>query len=153
MRIVLVRHSDAVSGGDGLDDAARYLSSEGSRTAQRVAQALAAQKLAPTAFVASPRVRAVQTAEIFAQELGFDGPIERMESLCYTVSAKVTAQELSAKAGFVFAFGHMPTLPEVAKLLCRGQSVSGFAPSQAVLIEDGRVVWSIEPSSLAITRR
>ncbi len=153
MRILLVRHAEAVQGGDGLDDAARYLSAHGRLTAQRVANALAAQGLSATRFVASPRIRTQQTAEIFAAALSFAGAIESLPSLCYTLPATEAARELVAIASksTVFAFGHMPTLVEIGNVLCRGHALASFAPSEALLIEDGRALWSIDPERLTLT--
>ncbi len=152
MRILLVRHAEAVHGGDGLDDAARYLSQHGRDTAQRVASALATHGLSPTRFVASPRVRTQQTAEIFARQLGFVGPIETLPSLCYTLPAKDAVTALLAMKGTIFAFGHMPTLAEIAALLCRGRTLSSFAPSEVLLIENGLALWSMDPDRLTLTR-
>lgn len=151
MRILLVRHAEAESG-EGIDDAARSLTDYGRGTAERVATALLTQGLAPSALVASPRLRTRQTAEIFARVLSFHGPIESMPSLCYTRPAGPAAHELSSRAGDVLAFGHMPTLAEISKLLCRGTGLSSFAPSEALLIESGRALWSLDPDSLRIVR-
>ncbi len=154
MRILLVRHAEAVNGGNGLDDAARYLSAHGRDTALRVANALVAQGLHTTAtrFVASPRVRTQQTAEIFARALGHTKPIETLTALCYTKPVKEAAAALRAMTGTVFAFGHMPTLPEIASLLARGQAISSFSPSEALYIEDERAQWSLDPDNLVLTR-
>ncbi len=152
MRILLVRHAEAVSGED-IDDASRSLSEHGRATAERVATALLTHGLAPSAFVASPRLRTQQTAEIFAKVFGFQGTIECAPCLCYTRPASQAARELGARAGEVLAFGHMPTLAEISQLLCRGNGLSSFAPSEALLIDSGRALWSIDPDSLRIVRR
>lgn len=152
MRILLVRHAEAVNGGEGLDDAARYLSPHGRTAAERVAHALSGLSLNATRFVASPRVRTQQTAEIFASTLGFAGAIETMPSLCYTKPAKEAAAELLAMSGTVFAFGHMPTVAEIGHLLCRGRALGSFSPSEVLLIEDGRALWSMDPDRLTLTR-
>jgi len=152
MRILLVRHAEAESG-EGIDDAARNLSDYGRATAERVAAALLTQGLVPSAFVASPRLRTQQTAEIFAKVLGFQGRIENMPSLCYTRPAGPAARELGSRTGDVLAFGHMPTLAEISKLLGRGNGLSSFAPSEALMIESGRALWSLDPDSLRIVRR
>jgi len=151
MRILLVRHAEAESG-EGIDDAARSLSDYGRATAERVATSLLAQGLVPSVFVASPRLRTQQTAAIFAKILSFQGAIESMPALCYTRPAAPAARELSARAGDVLAFGHMPTLAEISKLLCRGKGLSSFAPSEVLMIEGGRALWSLDPDSLRIVR-
>lgn len=152
MRILLVRHAEAVNGSDKLDDAARYLSPHGRDTAARVAQAVAAQGLVPTRFLASPRVRTQETAQIFAGVLGFKAAIGTLPSLCYTVSAQKAQSDLRALEGTVFAFGHMPTIAEIASLLCNGRALTSFAPSEVLLIDAGRPQWSIDPDRLTLTR-
>ncbi len=101
----------------------------------------------PTRIVASPRVRTVQTAELFAQVLGFRGTVEILPSLSFTVPAEHAARELSAFADdeIVAAFGHMPTIVELAARLTAQRHQAGFSPAEAVMIEDGRVVWSVAP--------
>lgn len=152
MRILLVRHSEAASG-EGMEDAARPLTVRGRELARRVAQTLLAQALVPTCFVASPRLRALQTAEIFAEALGFTTPIQTLPSLSYTVPASQAAEDLKQLPGTVFAFGHMPTIAEIGNLLSRGRGMGAFAPSEALWIEQGRAQWSLDPDNLKIQRR
>ncbi len=147
MRLLLVRHAEAISERAGLDDSARWLTRHGRDQAREVAKLVQEHGLMPHRIVASPRVRAVQTAELFAQSLGFRGAVEVVPSLSFTVPAEHAARDLSAfpKDEIVAAFGHMPTIVEVAARLTAQQHQDGFSPAQAVMIEDGRVVWSVAP--------
>lgn len=67
----LLRHAHA---GDPMKwdapDAARPLSEKGRRQARRLGALLAAADEAPDVFVTSPKVRAVQTAELVAEAVG-----------------------------------------------------------------------------------
>ena len=69
--LYLIRHAHA---GDPErwegDDDLRPLSDKGRRQSERLGSVLAGWKEAPDVFVTSPRVRAVQTAELVAAELG-----------------------------------------------------------------------------------
>ncbi len=155
MRIVLVRHAEAAPAGDGIDDAARPLTDAGRQTAARVAGALRAQGIEASRVLTSPRARAVATAEIFAPILGFAGSIERAGWLCYARPASEAARELTALMAdgcCILAFGHMPTLPEIGKQLSRGRGPATLAPSEVLLIENGRARWSVDPESLRLTR-
>lgn len=143
MGILLVRHSDAVGASDDIDDTARWLTEAGRARAQQVARALSERGLRFDVFVSSPRVRAVQTAELFAAAVGFTGAIAVLPSLSFAEPAQRAADDLSALVGNVAAFGHMPTLAETSRLL--GGPSSGFAPSEAVWIERGRAVFSLRP--------
>lgn len=147
MKLLLIRHAEAIAERSGLDDAMRWLTRAGREQAREAAELVAEQGVMPARIVASPRVRAVQTAELFAQGLGFRGMIEILPSLSFTVPAEQAARELTALAQdeLVVAFGHMPTLAEIASRLTAQQHQAGFSPAEAIMIEDGRVVWSGAP--------
>jgi phosphohistidine phosphatase len=143
MGILLVRHSDAVEGGGPIDDAARWLSGSGRKRALVAAEKLKAKGLVLDRFVSSPRVRAVQTAELFARVLGFSGVVESLPELSFSEPARAAAQALAALKGNTAAFGHMPTIAEIAGLLSGGKSPSGLATSEAIWIDDGKLVWRL----------
>jgi len=145
--ILLVRHAEAVQERPGIDDAARWLSKLGRAQARDVAEQVQERGLLPTRLIASPRVRTVQTAELFAQVLGYRGVVEIQASLSYTVPAERAARELSGydPGENLAAFGHMPTLAEIAARLTGQQHTGALATSEALWIEDGRVVWSLKP--------
>jgi phosphohistidine phosphatase SixA len=147
MGLLLVRHADAVEGGGEIDDAARWLSAEGRARARKVGAALAEKGLIFTKFVTSPRVRAVQTAEIFAFELDFPGPIEVIPALSFTVPAQRAREALAKLGGNVAAFGHMPTIGELCAMLSP-QANTSFAASEAVFLEDGHVRFRLDPAGL-----
>jgi phosphohistidine phosphatase len=144
MGILLVRHSDAVEGGGNIDDVARWLSGVGRKRAVETAQLVRAKALKLDRFVTSPRVRAVQTAELFAQVLGYRGEISSVPELSFTMPAKDAAQVLSGLKGNSAAFGHMPTIAEIVGLLSGGKAARGLSTSEAVWIEDGKLVWRVD---------
>lgn len=145
MGILLVRHSDAVEGGGRMDDAARWLSADGRARARAAAQLLRGKGLRFDRFLTSPRVRAVQTAEIYAQVLGFRGPVEALPELSFSEPAGDAARALGAIDGDVAAFGHMPTIAEIVQLLAGEPRPRALATSEAVWIEDGTVQFRLEP--------
>jgi phosphohistidine phosphatase len=144
--ILLVRHAEAVEEQPGSDDAGRWLSARGRAQAREVAHALSQKGLALRQFVASPRVRAVQTAELFAQVLGFLGEVEVLPTLSYTEPPERAASALAklGAARHVAAFGHMPTIAGIASRLCATPH-PGLSLAQALWIDEGRVVWSLAP--------
>jgi phosphohistidine phosphatase len=150
--ILLVRHAEAVPERPGVDDGARWLSLDGRAQVRAVAERAREQQLMPSRVFASPRVRAVQTAELFMQVLGFSGAVEVLPALCYTLPPERAARELAAldqeavKAGqLIAAFGHMPTISQIVTLLTK-QPQRSLGLAEARLIQDGRVVWSGSPS-------
>jgi phosphohistidine phosphatase len=71
VQLVLLRHGTAVPHGlAGLDDAERPLVADGEREARAAGRALRALKVRPDRVVTSPLVRARQTAQLAAAELG-----------------------------------------------------------------------------------
>jgi phosphohistidine phosphatase len=145
MGILLVRHADAVEGGGDVDDAARWLSLAGRARALASAHKLRDKGITFQRFVASPRVRAVQTAELYARELGFAGMVESLPALSFTMPAEQAAESLRAYKGNVAAFGHMPTIAEIVQRLTGGARGVALATSEAVWIERGRVLWRLSP--------
>jgi phosphohistidine phosphatase len=69
--MVLLRHGTAVpQGAAGLDDADRPLIADGEREARNAGRAFRAMQVRPDRIVTSPLVRARQTAQLAAAELG-----------------------------------------------------------------------------------
>lgn len=150
MPILLIRHAEAVAEGPGIDDAARWLSERGRAQARDVAEQIRAHGLRLERIYASPRVRAVQTAELVAQDSGFDGVVAIIPALSFTASAERAAKELTAfeeaePEALIAAVGHMPTLAQTAHLLSARSFHESIPLCGAVLIEAARVVWSAAP--------
>ena len=70
-KLYIVRHAQKAEETQGQDDYDRPLSQEGKDEAKKMAQKLASKNVNADLIVASPAVRTVQTAEIFAEELGY----------------------------------------------------------------------------------
>jgi phosphohistidine phosphatase len=147
MGILLVRHSDAIEGNRSIDDSARWLSAAGRARAHAAAQLLSAKGIAFDRFVTSPRMRAVQTAEIYAQVLGFRGVVEALPELSFSEPAADAVRVLASIEGNVAAFGHMPTIVEIVQQLGGDPRARPLATSEAVWIEAGKVAFRLEPAS------
>lgn len=68
----LLRHADAADAHDGQDDADRPLTDKGRRQSEAVGRALRRMGVTFDACVASPRLRAVDTAKLVCEPLGLD---------------------------------------------------------------------------------
>lgn len=75
MRIHFIRHAQAFGRTSEVADELRGLSCRGRKRFRQVAACLAKMELAPDLIVTSPKVRAVQTAEILAGLLRFNGEV------------------------------------------------------------------------------
>ncbi len=108
--IYLLRHGDAEEG-DG-DDAARLLTAKGERQARAAGRALAALEARLDACLASPRVRAAETARLACEPLGLEP-----ETAAELRGGRFDALALAAGRGDVLLVGHKPDFSdEVARL-------------------------------------
>ncbi|MCA9597483.1 MAG: histidine phosphatase family protein [Myxococcales bacterium] len=150
MKVFLMRHSRAVGEGPKLADEQRFLSGEGRRIARDVGKKLRAEGVELDAALTSPLVRAVQTAELFAQGIGYEGGIEAYFGLAPGVPPRVVAEEVTAHGVAVLVVGHEPGISALGAHLVGRPSFPPFRPGQVTLIEDGVARWSLSPDRLEI---
>jgi phosphohistidine phosphatase len=127
MDLILWRHADAQ---DGVPDLDRALTAKGRKQAQQIAYWLKVRMSDKTRILASPAVRARQTAD--ALGLGYD--------VVEAIGPGADAADLLAAAGWPDAglttllIGHQPSLGLVASLLVCGEE-------SEMSIKKGGVVW------------
>jgi phosphohistidine phosphatase len=114
MRLYLIRHGVAMDRDDPKcpPDSERPLTPKGIKKSQAAAQGLAAIQVQPDAVLTSPWLRAVQTAEIFCDVIGFSSKkIVRVDALKGTSAPSDLFRELAKlRAREVLCFGHEPHL-------------------------------------------
>src|SRR4051812_47614513 len=99
--IWLLRHGEAE---DGSPDAERALTEKGERQSKAAGRALKKLGIAPAACLASPKVRAADTAKLACEELGIDFHLEPK-----LAGGPFDAEELAAGLGDdVLLVGHDP---------------------------------------------
>jgi phosphohistidine phosphatase len=104
--IYLLRHGEAEDAADG-DDAGRHLTEKGERQAWAAGMALKELGVRIDACLASPKVRARETARIAAEVLGV--ALEQTEALR---GGRFDSLELTAGRGDVLLVGHEPDFSE-----------------------------------------
>jgi len=133
MLLYLVRHGKAAA---GPRDAERPLTADGADEMRRVARRLAKLGVAFDATLASPLVRARQTAEVLA-EAGLAGVVEECAALApggsLADALDRVAHHRARGAEQVALVGHEPTLGEWAARLAGG-------PACAVELKKGGIV-------------
>lgn len=108
--IYLLRHGDAEEGSG--DDAARWLTPKGERQARAAGRALAAMGAEIDACLASPKVRAADTARLACEALALEPEIAGELR-----GGPFDSLSLAAGRGDVLLVGHEPDLSgEVARL-------------------------------------
>ncbi|KAF0221160.1 MAG: phosphohistidine [Geobacteraceae bacterium] len=116
MKLYIVRHAEAIERGGKTPDAWRYLTPQGRSLFRKTAKRLRKMGVCPEYIITSPLLRAVQTADILAEALTFEGPL-------------VVAEELAAG----FDRGKMPTLL-AAFPQARGVVLVGHEPDLSALV-------------------
>ncbi len=138
MLLTLIRHGEALAPKAPLGDEGRALSVHGRRQASATGEALASRGLRPTQIWSSPLVRALQTAELVAAALPYEGIIAACGDL-YSHSdpldliARVSGADPSAS---IIAVGHEPFMSTAAGQLL-GIYVAGFSTAAAFHFELG----------------
>jgi phosphohistidine phosphatase len=114
MHVYLIRHGIAVDREDPNcpPDTERPLTPKGMKRSHAAALGLRVLDVNPNAVLTSPWLRAVQTAEIFCETIGYPSKkIIRSDALKGTSAPSELLRELqSMKAKVVLCFGHEPHL-------------------------------------------
>ncbi len=117
MQLDLVRHGIAIDrdAPHCPPDAERPLTPKGMKKTHAAALGLRALKVQPEIVLSSPWLRAVQTAEIVCEVIGFpSGKIVRLDALKGTSTPSNLFRELAKlRAKQVLCFGHEPHLHQV----------------------------------------
>jgi phosphohistidine phosphatase len=113
MEIYLLRHGIAE---DGYPDAARVLTAEGKEKLRRVLKRAAVK---PSLIISSPYRRAVETAGIAAEVLGYESEIERAQALTPDGSPAAVWEEIRAhkNEGAILLASHEPLMSATAAFL------------------------------------
>lgn len=118
MDLYIVRHGIAIDRDDPKcpPDPDRYLTEDGIEKTKQVAKGVAALGAGADLFLSSPYVRAMQTAEIFANALKYSKQkIRRTDLLLPGAEPSLLFRELAKdkQSSSVFLFGHAPQLDEL----------------------------------------
>jgi phosphohistidine phosphatase len=161
MQLFIVRHGLAIDREDPKcpPDPERYLTEEGVEKTKEVARGVVALGITADLFLSSPYVRAIQTAEIFAEALEYPKQrIRRSDLLLPGAEPSLFFRELTRdkKSSAVFCFGHAPQLDDlIATALASKHHVTSLKKAGAALIElrrlsppSGQLIWLATPKLL-----
>jgi len=161
MQLFIVRHGIAVDREDPKcpADPDRFLTDEGIEKTRQVAQGVAEVGAIPDLMVTSPYLRALQTAEIFAEQLEYSKQkIRKSDFLLPGAEPLQLFRELAKDKDLsvVFVFGHAPHLDDVvATALGVKHHISSLKKAGVALIElrrlvppSGELVWLATPKLL-----
>lgn len=155
MHLYLVQHGDALS---KEQDPNRPLSDKGRQDVGRMAAFLARTRPAISRVVHSGKVRAMQTAIVFAETIGPGRMIEEAaDGLNPKDLPSVVADAVNDWTEDTMLVGHLPHLARLTGLLVAGdadETVVHFQPGSVVCLERGEngggwtVAWAVRPELL-----
>ena len=127
MLLYLVRHGIAVDRSDPKcpPEAERPLTAKGMQKTRAAALGLAYLGAKPDVLISSPYVRAVQTAEIFAEALGVPPQKIRLSEALKPAEnpAEIVKEILKVRAKEIACFGHAPHLDSLIAYLVGARGV------------------------------
>jgi phosphohistidine phosphatase len=129
MRVYLVRHAEAAS---GEPDELRALTPAGRAAARDLGVRLAADGARPAVVLSSPLLRARETAQELARELGCTA--EADERLAPGATAETVRAAVSDRGDEVVVVGHQPDCSRIAAELGGGPEPA-FPPAGLVVLE------------------
>lgn len=150
MELLLVQHGEAQS---EHEDPARPLTDRGRDDVTRVAKALGRVGLPVAAIYHSGKLRAQQTAEILAAELGVEAGPSRIDGLAPNDDPRVVQRVVGKLDRTAALVGHLPHLSRLASLLLVGDATQepiAFKMGGVVCLEreeEGRwrLRWMVVP--------
>ena len=115
----MFRHGIAEDAEPGRPDADRALTDEGRKKIAEVVKAARRAGLQPSLIISSPYLRAIQTARVTVEDLGYKGEVVRTEALVPHGSPEAVWSELRgyrAESAILLA-GHEPLLSRLVAYL------------------------------------
>ena len=165
MKLYILRHGIAVEPGTPgyAKDADRPLTPEGERKLRQIAEAMEALELSFDLILASPYLRARQTAEIIAEALKARKKLELSDSLTPGGSVKKLVEllnRLQLSPESVLLVGHEPYLSGLISLLVSGKETfavvlkkGGLCKLSTDFLQHGRCAaleWLLTPKQMAL---
>jgi len=149
MNLYLVQHGEAKP---EEEDPERPLTAKGRKEAGNVALQLTGAGIKPFEIFHSPKLRAIQTADIFASH--FHVRAVQMEGLKPNDDPKIACDFVQSQSKDIMLVGHLPHLNKLASLLVAGDEdadVIAFRMAGVVCLakeEKWRVAWMLTPELL-----
>ncbi len=131
MRIYLIRHGEAVS--EEIDPR-NPLSENGKQDIERIGKFLAALKIQPVYFFHSEKLRAIQTAEIIAKCIHYQGQLESRSELDPLGLVSPISSEINQSSEDMVFVGHMPFMGKLVSKL-----ITGYENNDIVAFQTGTV--------------
>jgi phosphohistidine phosphatase len=163
MQIYLQRHGIAEDGRPASSDAERALTQDGRRKLRQVLAAAADAGVKPTLIVSSPLKRALQTAELAKQVLGYKADILQTKALAPNSTPEQAWEEIRSHRDeqSIFLVGHNPLFDSLSAYLLGSSDMNIGFKKGAILRVDvesfpvrpkGRLRWYLTPKLAAASK-
>jgi len=118
-RILLMRHAKSSWKDAEIPDKERTLKKRGEKDATRMGKLLREKKLKPDRILCSSAVRAVKTAELLVDKIGYKGEIKYLDKLYMAECAVILKiiKEQPDDVNSIIIIGHNPGLEALLQLL------------------------------------
>ena len=158
MQIYLLRHGIAENAAPGTPDSERALTGEGREKLRRVLARAHAAEVAPSLILSSPYRRAVETAGIAVEVLGYQGKVVKTRALVPEASPFDTWEEIAKRPHerAILLAGHEPLMSSLAAFLLACPSLSVDMKKAALVRVDcdrlgpeprGVLKWMLTPAT------
>jgi len=156
-RLTLMRHANAQWKDAQISDFDRPLNRRGNSEAEAMSRRLQELQLVPTILLTSSALRAQQTADIVARELGLPTRKMRREETLYLAPAADilrVVQTTGPRIPHLMIVGHNPGITEVANLLSPASRVEDMATAAICTLTFDARSWShVEAANLRESKR
>ena len=142
--LILIRHAKSSQDDTSVPDKQRPLNKRGLRDAPAMGKRLAKRSIKPDLVLSSPATRALTTAQIIAEKIGYPPEsIVQNERLYATPAEELLAvvQELDNAVQQVMLFGHNPGLTDLVHRLSSGE-IDDIPTCGVVLLTFDTKAWS-----------
>ena len=149
MQVHLLRHGVAVEGGAATSDPDRPLTGEGRKKLRQVLQNAAKAHVQPSLILSSPLKRALQTAEIAKEILGYKRDVLETGALKPGSSVEQVWEEIRVhrQEASLMLVGHNPLLENLAGYLLGSRNLKMDFKKGAVLRLDIET-FGVEPKGI-----
>jgi phosphohistidine phosphatase len=148
--LLLVRHAKSSWSDPYLDDHDRPLNERGLRNAPEMGKRLQEWSIRPDVWISSTALRAITTAEIMAEEIGFPpDQIQRSKDLYHASATELQEfiAELDDRIGCAILFGHNPGMTSLVANLY-GLPIDNLPTCGVVHLQFREANWKAACSAL-----
>jgi phosphohistidine phosphatase len=126
MQVYILRHGIAEEGSPSGKDADRALTNDGRKRLREVLRLAEKGDVVPSLIITSPFLRAVQTAEVAMEVLGYANDLLRTEALIPSSEPEDVWEEIRVHQGIMqlMIVGHEPLLSRVVGFLLNSPSLN-----------------------------